>query len=125
VKQILPNTSMKGIQTNVICRTGKILLIYCNKNMVCNLPEYSQSQYTSICHQNLFLFLNSSFEKDKQHAMMVHTYTRRKVKPPPLLFQPPGEINLQYPLDKTLHGAQTHSGLGEIFQMQLLSTEPQ
>jgi hypothetical protein len=37
------------------CNTGKILLIYCNKNKVCNLPEYSQSQYTSICHKNLFL----------------------------------------------------------------------
>jgi len=55
------------------------------------------------------LFLNSSLEKDKQHAMMAHTYTRRKVEAPPILFQSHGEINPQYRLDKTLHGAQTHS----------------
>ena len=57
--------------------------------------------------------------------MMLHTYTTREGEAPPIPFQFPREISPQYPLDTTLYGAQTHSGLGEIFQMQLLSTEQQ
>lgn len=58
--------------------------------------------------------------------MTVHTYTRREGEAPPIPFQSPKEISPQYPMDKTLHGAQAHSGLCEIFQMQLLlSTESQ
>jgi len=90
--------------------------VICLSTVSHNIPV----SVTKICS----LFLNS-FEKDEQHAMMVHTYTRREGNGPPILFQSPREISPQYPLDEILHGAQTHSGLGEIFQMQLLSIEPQ
>lgn len=87
------------------------------------MPEYSQSSCTSICHKNLFL--KSSFKTDKRLAMEVHVYTGKEGEAPRMLLQSPRESSSQYPLEKTLDGTQSHSGLCEIFQMQLLRTEPQ
>jgi hypothetical protein len=63
------------------------------------------------------VLLNSSFEKDKHtpvckhHAMKVHTRSVGKVLCIP--FESPRESSPQYLLDKTLDGAQSHSGFGD------------